>query len=437
MSGFLPPPGLRNRSGSSSGSRSSSLIPAWMVVLDIPVASATRAMPPRPIARASAAAQRRRVRSSSKGLSATNLACTICVTACSMTWNITYPHEKTTILFCRNSLTYVDDFLKFRSRNPVFRGAALKLPNRKISKRLILSNYPDPVRGASRANDFVTKRRSGRGFWHGGKKECSWRTAEMLARTHNPMPVSQSRFVPLETFPGSRRGSADFCVHRREGGRDCQGGVRNLRQGRGQTEGRVRRFRGRASGSLRCAGWCKYAGTRGAARFARTARFGPRGRRRPTLSGLPDAQGLVLAGRQWADGRAAALLVLNHCAPREAAKLFGELGGMNPSSSHALVRRAVSGRKGSRRPWTAFARRKPAKPFPVLSRSTGFRFAPTGTKKHAGRPAGRSVSRTRKAENAQFWVGSRRGNVEGATRRRDRSRPQGAARTGCRRRRRA
>ena len=39
-------------------------------------------------------------------------------------------------------------------------------------------------------------------------------------------------------------------------------------------------------------------------------------------------------------------------------------------------------------------------------------------------------------ENAQFWAGSRQGNVEGATRRRDRSCPQGAARTGCRRRRR-
>ena len=104
VSGFLPPPGLRNRSGSSSGNRSSSLIPAWMVVLDIPVASATRAMPPRPIARASTAAQRRRVRSSSKGLSATNLACTTCVTACSMTWNITHPHNQTTILFWRKSL---------------------------------------------------------------------------------------------------------------------------------------------------------------------------------------------------------------------------------------------------------------------------------------------------------------------------------------------
>ena len=47
------------------------------------------------------------------------------------------------------------------------------------------------------------------------------------------------------------------------------------------------------------------------------------------------------------------------------------------------------------------------------SRSTG--FAPTGMKKHAGRPAGRSVSRTRKAENARFWAGSRQG--DGATRR--------------------
>ena len=47
------------------------------------------------------------------------------------------------------------------------------------------------------------------------------------------------------------------------------------------------------------------------------------------------------------------------------------------------------------------------------SRSTG--FAPTGTKKHAGRPAGRSVSRTRKAENARFRAGSRQG--DGGTRR--------------------
>ena len=47
------------------------------------------------------------------------------------------------------------------------------------------------------------------------------------------------------------------------------------------------------------------------------------------------------------------------------------------------------------------------------SRSTGFRFAPTGARTLAGRPAGRSVSRTRRAENAQFWAGNRQG--DGAT----------------------
>ena len=47
-----------------------------------------------------------------------------------------------------------------------------------------------------------------------------------------------------------------------------------------------------------------------------------------------------------------AAALLNHCTPREAAKLFGEPGSMNPSSSHVLVRQAVSGRKGSRRSWT-------------------------------------------------------------------------------------
>ena len=117
-------------------------------------------------------------------------------------------------------------------------------------------------------------------------------------------------------------------------------------------EGRVRRFRDRVSGSLRCAGWCKYAGTRGAARFARTARFGLRGRRRPhaVRSGpvFPDAlgKGIVLAGRQWAliDGYLTnpaayrALLILDHCTPREAAKLFGELGGTRPDGGEEALR---------------------------------------------------------------------------------------------------
>ena len=53
---------------------SSSLKPARRVVCDSPVASATGVIPPRPIARVSTAAHRRRVRSSKSGASAANLA---------------------------------------------------------------------------------------------------------------------------------------------------------------------------------------------------------------------------------------------------------------------------------------------------------------------------------------------------------------------------
>src|SRR5205085_10486297 len=50
-----------------------------MVVCDSPVASATWVSPPRPIARASTAAQRRRVRSSKSGASTANLALMACI----------------------------------------------------------------------------------------------------------------------------------------------------------------------------------------------------------------------------------------------------------------------------------------------------------------------------------------------------------------------
>ena len=48
------------------------------------------------------------------------------------------------------------------------RGVSLKSPNRKISKSF--NNYSGSGRGASRANDFVTKRRSGFGQGAGGQK---------------------------------------------------------------------------------------------------------------------------------------------------------------------------------------------------------------------------------------------------------------------------
>ena len=155
----------------------------------------------------------------------------------------------------------------------------------------------------------------------------------------------------------------------------------------------------------------------------RTARFGLRGRRRPTPFGLPDAQGIVLAGRQWAENPAAALL--DHCAPREAAKLFEEPGGMNPSSSRALVRRAVSGRKGSGRPWTREAETGEA------ARRLARRGSPRRGQRSMpgvlrdGQFPGRGRQKT-----LGFGPEAGKATAQPA----DRSCPQGAARTGCRRR---
>ena len=69
------------------------------------------------------------------------------------------------------------------------------------------------------------------------------------------------------------------------------------------------------------------------------------------------------------DGTSLVAAPLDHCTPREAAKLFGELGGMNPSSSRAFVgddRQSLEG-KGGQHPRGGNG----AKPFHALSRSTG------------------------------------------------------------------
>ena len=85
VSALRPPPGARTRAppacGSGGVAESSSLTPARTVPRDIPVASATRVIPPRPMARASAAAHRRRVRSSNSGPNRLYFPCTACVTA--------------------------------------------------------------------------------------------------------------------------------------------------------------------------------------------------------------------------------------------------------------------------------------------------------------------------------------------------------------------
>ena len=177
------------------------------------------------------------------------------------------------------------------------------------------------------------------------------------------MPVSQSRFISLEALPGSRRCGANFCVRRREGGRDHQGG-RSQPSSRRGPNGRG------AFADFEIGGRRAVPG--GASTPGREGRPVSRGQQGSGCANAKDPRCSVRSsGRArersrsrrstMADGRAAALL--DHCTPREAAKLFGEPGGMNPSSSCALVRRAVSGRKRSRKPWTA--RRKPAKPCAV------------------------------------------------------------------------
>jgi hypothetical protein len=67
---FRPPPGRRTRPGGSRARDRSSLSPRPIVEVEIPVARATRAVPPRPRARASVAAHTRRDRSVSVDASA-------------------------------------------------------------------------------------------------------------------------------------------------------------------------------------------------------------------------------------------------------------------------------------------------------------------------------------------------------------------------------
>ena len=170
----------------------------------------------------------------------------------------------------------------------------------------------------------------------------------------------------------------------------------------------------------RRAGRRKYAGTREAARFARTARFGLRGRGSPTLSGLLDSQGVVLAGRQWLRTRPPLSWTIARA---------GSGQTLRRAARHEPVvepcvcwkRRAVSGRKRSGRPWTREAETGEA------VRRLARRGSPRrGRGSAPGVLRDGQVSRTRKAENARFRAGSRQGDVEGATRRRDRSCPQGA-----------
>ena len=98
----------------------------------------------------------------------------------------------------------------------------------------------------------------------------------MLARTHNirsiPMPVSQSSnglSIDLSKLsPVAAEAVRAFASIVEKGAATAKafGAFATFVKEGTKREGRVRRFRGRVSGSLRCAGWCKYAGTKGAAR---------------------------------------------------------------------------------------------------------------------------------------------------------------------------
>lgn len=67
VAGLLPPPGLRTRAPNDAQPRPKSIKPRPIVLRAIPVATDTAAIPPRPAARASPAAKRRRSRSVRKG----------------------------------------------------------------------------------------------------------------------------------------------------------------------------------------------------------------------------------------------------------------------------------------------------------------------------------------------------------------------------------
>ena len=85
----------------------------------------------------------------------------------------------------RPGRTQVNSACRAEIRTP-WMGAVLKSPNRKISKSF--NNYSGSGRGASRANDFVTKRRSGFGA---GQKRMLPAARQNVGS--NPQPPCQCR----------------------------------------------------------------------------------------------------------------------------------------------------------------------------------------------------------------------------------------------------
>ena len=264
----------------------------------------------------------------------------------------------------------------------------VKPENMQVFQRLFMSGP-----GASRANDFVTKRRSGFGQQtRGGKKGCSRRAAECW---HQPPTSSscQSR-SSVCPFRGSLKGPPRrFGPSRLSLRKDPDEGRRSPPSGctSGSSAGRCPASapKDENDGPVRRDGRVFYRSTEATSKTHAAGHVLPFA---VPLAGKP----VVLAGRRKPGPASRARTALSRsCAiARDGAEIFERLGGMTPSSSCASVdegRQALEGEGGGHGPrggnWRSGA----------PSRLTGFRFAPTGTGKRAGRPAGRSVSMTRTA----------------------------------------
>ena len=220
----------------------------------------------------------------------------------------------------------------------------------------------------------------------GGKKGCSRRAAECWPPTScqfcsSVCPFQSSPKGPPRRLRGPRRGRTRTRRSR---------GVRRRRAAQATPRsGGARQVRRRTRTTVRSAG------TVGFSTAEATSKTHAAGHVLPfvvPLAGKP----VVLAGRRKPEpaitSRARAALSCSCAIAHDGAELFERLGGMTPSSGCASVdeggQALESEGGGGHGPRSGNGRSG------LLRRLAGFRFAPTGTGKRTGRPAGRSVART-------------------------------------------
>ena len=194
--------------------------------------------------------------------------------------------------------------------------------------------------------NFVTKRRSGRGFWPascgGGQKRMLQTRGKMLAPNPNIrsilMSVSQlsNRLSPFGVLRRDRRGAFAALVEEGPGRRDSEAFA---------TVGLHKRLLGRAVLGKCAEGRERRSGPPGRSGFLPVHRSDIENHSHTAGRVLPFAVPLagklvVFAGRRKPGpvrhlGPAArsALALLCHCTPKDGAEIFKRLGGMTPSSS--------------------------------------------------------------------------------------------------------